>query len=67
MSSLTITPRRAVLTIQVVAGPRLALQTLARPQITLAAVGVQGPPGAAGGAEWPDLPSPDLIFANLLL
>ena len=67
MSSLTITPRRAVLTIQVVSGPKLTLHRQSRPQITLAAVGVQGPPGVAGGAEWPDLPSPDLVFDNLLL
>lgn len=45
MSNLSITPRYAVLTIQREAGPALVLQALARPQIVLAAVGVQGPPG----------------------
>lgn len=70
MNTLSISPRVALLTLQPTSGPALVLQAVSHPQIVLAAVGVQGPPGPAGSVgstEWPDLPSPDLIFSNLLL
>jgi hypothetical protein len=46
MTSLVITPRVAVLTLQPVSGPTIVLQAVARPQITFAAAGVQGIPGS---------------------
>lgn len=48
MTSLVITPRVAVLTLQPVSGPAIILQAVARPQITFAAAGVQGIPGIPG-------------------
>lgn len=70
MNTLIVTPRVMLLTIQLASGPALVLQAVSHPQVVLAAVGIQGPPGPAGSVgttDWPDLPSPDLVFDNLLL
>ena len=48
MTSLVITPRVAVLTLQPVSGPAIVLQAVVRPQITFAAAGVQGIQGIPG-------------------
>ena len=78
MTDISITNRNVVANVTVQGGPNITVTVQAAPVMSVSTVGLQGAVGPAGqnGAngvngqngtfEWPELPSPDLIFDNLI-